>query len=143
LAIPRDIDPQIGELTGIYLYSIDDLKAACEKNRREREQEWPRAERIIEEETRRFIADLHHRATAPTIKRLKLRAEEVKADELTRLLNKVGPLDSKLQSEISATLDRLVNKLLHPPLESLRDEAQTGTPHGLLDALKRLFRLND
>ena len=93
LAIPRDFDPAIGELTGVYLYSIDDLQAACEKNRREREQEWPRAERIIEEETRRFMADLHHRATAPTIKRLKSRAEEVKADELARLFNKLGPVD--------------------------------------------------
>jgi len=143
LAIPRDFEEQIGELTGVYLYSIDDLKAACEKNRREREEEWPRAERIIEEETRRFIADLHHRATAPTIKRLKSRADEVKTEELARLLNKLGPIDPKMQSEITTTLDRLVNKLLHPPLESLRDEAQQGTPHGLLEALKRLFRLHD
>lgn len=143
LAIPRDFDGQIGELTGVYLYSIDDLKAASEKNRREREQEWPRAERIIEEETRRFMADLHHRATAPTIKRLKLRAEELKADELARLFNKLGPIDAKTQAEINSAFDRLVNKLLHPPLESLRDEAQEGTPHGLLEALKRLFRLND
>jgi len=143
LAIPRDFDPPVGELTGVYLYSIDDLKIACEKNRREREEEWPRAERIIEEETRRFMADLHHRATAPTIKRLKSRAEAVKTEELARLLNKLGPIDAKVQTEITTTLDRLVNKLLHPPLESLRDEAQAGTPHGLLDALKRLFRLND
>jgi len=62
---------------------------------------------------------------------------------LARLLNKLGPIDRKVQAEITATLDRLVNKLLHPPLESLRDEAQQGTPHGLLEALKRLFRLND
>jgi glutamyl-tRNA reductase len=143
LAIPRDFEPQIEQFTGVYLYSIDDLKAACERNRREREQEWPRAERIIEEETRRFMADLHHRATAPTIKRLKSRAEEVKADELARLFNKLGPVDPKAQSEITAAFDRLVNKLLHPPLESLRDEAQQGPPHGLLEALKRLFRLND
>jgi glutamyl-tRNA reductase len=143
LAIPRDFDPQIEQLPGVYLYSIDDLKAACEKNRRQREQEWPRAERIIEEETRRFMADLAHRATAPTIKRLKLRAEELKTDELTRLFNKLGPIDAKTQAEINAAFDRLVNKLLHPPLESLRNEAQDGTPHGLLDALKRLFRLHD
>jgi glutamyl-tRNA reductase len=143
LAIPRDFDPHVGDLTGVYLYSIDDLKAPCEKNRREREQEWPRAERIIEEETRRFMADLHHRATAPTIKRLKSRAEEVKVDELTRLLNRLGPVESKTQNEIAAAFDRLVNKLLHPPLESLRDEAQQGAPHGLLEALKRLFRLHE
>jgi glutamyl-tRNA reductase len=143
LAIPRDFDPQVEQFNGVYLYSIDDLKAACEKNRRDRELEWPRAERIIEEETRRFMADLNHRATAPTIKRLKLRAEEVKADELTRLLNKLGNVDPKMEGEIRAAFDRLVNKLLHPPLESLRDEAEQGTPHGLLEALKRLFRLHE
>ena len=143
LAIPRDFDPAIGDLTGVFLYSIDDLKAACEQNRREREKEWPKAERIIEDETRRFMADLHHRATAPTIRRLKERADEVKAEELARLLNKLGNLDGRSQGEITAAFDRLVNKLLHPPLESLRDEAQQGAPHGLLEALKRLFQLKD
>jgi glutamyl-tRNA reductase len=148
LAIPRDFDPAIGDLAGVYLYSIDDLKVACERNRRDREREWPKAERIIEEETQRFMTDLNHRATAPTIRRLKERADEVKAEELARLLNKLtGPgangLDPKARAEITAAFDRLVNKLLHPPLESLRDEASRGAPHGLLDALKRLFQLKD
>ncbi|MBA3480749.1 MAG: hypothetical protein H0T51_02945, partial [Pirellulales bacterium] len=47
------------------------------------------------------------------------------------------------RGEIAQFADRLVNKLLHPPLESLRDAAQEGPPHGLLDALRRLFRLED
>jgi glutamyl-tRNA reductase len=143
LAIPRDFDPAIGDYVGVYLYSIDDLQAACERNRKDREQEWPKAERIIEEETARFMADLHHRATAPTIRRLKERADEVKADELVRLFNKLGQLEPRQRDEIMTAFDRLVNKLLHPPLESLRDEAQQGTPHGLLEALKRLFQLKD
>jgi glutamyl-tRNA reductase len=143
LAIPRDFDPAIGNLNGVYLYSIDDLKTACERNRREREKEWPKAERIIEEETRRFMTDLNHRATAPTIRRLKERADEVKDEELARLLNKLSGLDAKARDEITTAFDRVVNKLLHPPLESLRDEAQHGAPHGLLDALKRLFQLKD
>jgi glutamyl-tRNA reductase len=143
LAMPRDFDPAIGDLPGVYLYSIDDLKAACDRNRREREKEWPKAERIIEDETLRFMTDLHHRATAPTIRRLKQRADEVKDEELVRLLNKLQSLDARSQGEITAAFDRLVNKLLHPPLESLRDEAKHGAPHGLLDALKRLFQLKD
>jgi glutamyl-tRNA reductase len=143
LAIPRDFEPEIGKLQGVYLYAIDDLQEACQRNRREREKEWPQAERIIEDETQRFMTDLNHRATAPTIRRLKLRADEVKADELVRLLNKLGKLDPKVEAEIRQAFDRLVNKLLHPPLESLRDEAQHGAPHGLLDALKRLFKLKD
>jgi glutamyl-tRNA reductase len=143
LAIPRDFAMDVGQLPGIYLYAIDDLQEACQRNRKEREREWPQAERIIQEETQRFITDLNHRSTAPTIRRLKLRADEVKADELARLLNKLGRLDPKIENEIRQGFDRLVNKLLHPPLESLRDEAQHGAPHGLLDALKRLFQLKD
>ncbi len=143
LAVPRDFDPAIGDYIGVYLYSIDDLQSACEANRRARDKEWPRAEQIIAEETARFMAELHHRATGPTIKRLKARADEVKAEELSRLLNKLSSLDERSRNEIQRAFERLVNKLLHPPLESLRDEAQRGTPHGLLDALKRLFQLKD
>lgn len=143
LAIPRDFDPKIVDFSGVYLYSVDDLKAACERNRKQREKEWPKAERIIEEESARFMADLHHRTTAPTIRRLKARADEMKSEELNRLFNKIANLDSRAKEEISKAFDRLVNKLLHPPLESLRDEAQRGSPHGLIDALRRLFNLRD
>jgi len=143
LAVPRDFDSAIGDFLGVYLYSIDDLKTACEANRRAREKEWPKAERIIEAETARFMVDLHHRATGPTIKRLKAQAEETKADELKKLLNKLGDADERTRDEITRSFDRLVNKLLHPPLESLRDETEHGSPHGLLDALKRLFQLKD
>lgn len=143
LAIPRDFEPAISEFQNVYLYSIDDLTKVCDANRRSREKEWPRAERIIEEETAEFMADLYHRTTGPTIKRLKQRAEEIKDDELARLLNKLGQLETRQRDEIVRSFDRLVNKLLHPPLESLRDEAHTDSQHGLLDALKRLFQLKD
>ncbi len=143
LAVPRDFEPVIGDRLGVYLYSIDDLRTVCDANRAAREREWPKAERIIEEETVRFMTELHHRATGPTIRRLKERARELKDDELRRLMNKLGELEPRSRDEIQRAFDRLINKLLHPPLESLRDEAQQGTPHGLLDALKRLFQLKD
>jgi glutamyl-tRNA reductase len=143
LAVPRDFAADIGDLPGVYLYSIDDLQEACEANRRAREKEWPKAEKIIQAETLRFMAQLHHRATGPTVRRLKAQAEQVKADELSRLINRLNDLDEHSREEISRAFDRLVNKLLHPPLESLRDEAEAGPPHGLLEALKRLFQLTD
>jgi glutamyl-tRNA reductase len=67
----------------------------------------------------------------------------MKADELRRLLNKLGGLDERSRREIEHSFERLVNKMLHPPLESLREEADRGTHHGLLDALKRLFQIHD
>jgi glutamyl-tRNA reductase len=143
LAVPRDFEGAIGDRLGVYLYSIDDLQAACQKNRRDRDQELPAAIHIVEQETSRLMADLHHRATAPIIKRLKDGWQQPKDDELRRLFNKLPELTDAARSEISQAFDRLVNKLLHPPLESLRNEAEKGPPHGLLDALKRLFQLKD
>ena len=143
LAVPRDFEPEIGQETGVYLYSVDDLRKTCEANRLAREKEWPRAERLIDDETARFMAELNHRATGPVIRRLRQQADKSKNEELSRLLNKLGDLDERSQTEIEQAFNRLVNKLLHPPLESLRDEAHRGVPHALLDALKRLFQINE
>jgi glutamyl-tRNA reductase len=142
LAVPRDFEPAIADLLGVYLYSIDDLRATCEANGRAREKDWPKAERIIDEETIRFMGELHHRATGPTIRRLKAQADSIKAEELARLLNKLTDIDAQNRAEIEHAFERLVGKLLHPPLESLRDEAKKGTSQGLVEALKRLFQLD-
>ena len=145
LAVPRDIDPALGGFLGVYLYSIDDLQVVCERNRKARKREWPKAEQIIEEETRRFMSDLYRRVTGPWIGRLKQQANEIKSAELERLINKLGDVanDPKVQNEIDITLGRVVNKLLHPPLESLREEVSSDEGSGLLDALKKLFQLKD
>jgi glutamyl-tRNA reductase len=143
LAVPRDFEPAIGARPDVYLYSIDDLKAACERNRRDRDKELPAALRIIEHETGRFLTQWFHRATGPLIQQLRQGWEKPKEEELRRLLNKLPELDERAREEIRRAFDRLVNKLLHPPLESLRDEARHGIPRTLLDALVKLFRLRD
>ena len=143
LAVPRDFDPKIGKCLGVYLQSIDDLSGACERNRMERDKELPAALSIVEEETRRFMTDWHHRTTAPTIARLRQGWSKPKEEELERLLRKLPDLDEHARKEITQSFDRLINKLLHPPLESLRYESQHGPPHGLLDALRRLFQITD
>ena len=145
LAVPRDIDPKLSDFVGIYLYSIDDLQQVCDRNRKAREREWPKAEQIIEEEVSRFMTDLYRRVTGPWIGRLKQQANDIKAAELERLLNKLGDLgeDPKIRKELDVTLGRVVNKLLHPPLESLREDVNPEEGPGLLDALKKLFQLKD
>ena len=137
LAVPRDFAAEVGNYSDVYLYSIDDLRKTCEANKLERQKEWPKAERIIEDETAKFMADLNHRATGPVIKQLRAQADKIKNDELKRLLNKLPELDDRSRQEIEYHFNRLVNKVLHPPLESLREEA------GLLEALKRLFQMED
>ncbi len=143
LAVPRDIDPDIGDRPGVYLYSIDNLRRACERNRRHRDKELPAAMRIIDQETARFMSQLHHRITAPVIKQLREGWDKPKEEELRRLFNKLPELNDHSRDEIRRSFERLVNKLLHPPLESLRDESRHGIPNGLLEALSRLFQLKD
>ncbi|MEM9658067.1 MAG: glutamyl-tRNA reductase, partial [Planctomycetota bacterium] len=63
--------------------------------------------------------------------------------ELSRLLNKLPHLDEQARAEVGQFADRLANKMLHTPIASLRDASQQGPPHGLLEALRRLFRLED
>lgn len=145
LAVPRDVQPEVGQADEVYLFSVDDLQAACERNRQERQRQWPKARKIIDEETTRFISDLHHRATGPVIQRLRDHAGEIRQDEWLRLNNKLNQLDipDEARREIEKTLDRVVNKLLHPPLASLREAALDGHQSSMLAAIKRLFSLGD
>ena len=89
------------------------------------------------------MSELSHRETIPTIRQLRTQANELKGQELERLLHKLEPLDEHSRSEIQYAFDRLVNKLLHPPLESLRDEADLESPKSMVDALRKLFKLRD
>ncbi len=143
LGVPRDFDPAIGDCLGVYLYSIDDLEESCRRNRQERDAELPKALAIVEEETALFMQELYHRATGPIIRQLRQGWQEVRDQELERLFKKLPGLDERTRQEIGQAFERYVNKLLHPPLESLRAESRHGSPHSLMDALKRLFRLED
>jgi glutamyl-tRNA reductase len=143
LGAPRDFDPKIRDLDeSIFLYSIDDLQAICEQNHKARQKEVEKALAIINQEAEAFMATLTHRATVPVVKRLREQWDEVVEQESERLFSKLPHLEQD-RAEIERTIERIVNKLLHRPMEALRDESRDGTPHGLLDALKRLFRLHD
>jgi glutamyl-tRNA reductase len=143
LAVPRDFSPEVGNLIGVYLYSLDDLTEACQRNQAARAAEMPAAEKIVAQETERFLSEISHRATAPVISGFRRGMHEPKQAELERLFHKLPQLDENSREEIEQFADRLVNKMLHPPLESLRHASQNGTHHGLLDALKRLFKLEE
>ena len=95
LAMPRDFDPAIREELGVYLYGIDDLTEACERNRAERSKELPAAEAIVDEETRRFVAEARHRATGPVIARFREGLEKSQSAELERLFTRLPDLDER------------------------------------------------
>ena len=141
LAVPRDFDSAIGDRLNIYLYTLDDLQRECDRNRKLRKSHFAKAEKILDEETELFFHEVNRRSSGNTIAQLKQQADAIKQSELRRLLNKLD-VEQQQQQEIEQAFNRLVNKLLHPPLKSIRDDSGEET-HGLLDALKRLFELGD
>ncbi|MFN7811790.1 MAG: glutamyl-tRNA reductase, partial [Planctomycetia bacterium] len=143
LAGPRDCAPRSGSRPGVWLDSVDDLATACAANRRSRQRELPAALTIVEEETLRFMGDLHHRSTAPVIEQLRAGWNETGEAELDRLFRRLPGLGAAERAEIRQAFERYAAKLLHPPLASLRNESRSGPPHGLLDALRRLFDLKE
>ena len=145
LAVPRDFDSAIAELSDVYLFTVDDLQQVCDKNLQARQQEWPRAERIVDQELQKFLTESVHRNSGVTIRKLREQAELVKGQELERLVSKLKArgLDSQAEKELSIAFDRLVNKLLHPPLQTLREHADSNHHASMLDALRRLFRISD
>jgi glutamyl-tRNA reductase len=144
LGAPRDFDPAIGRLNdNVFLYDIDDLEATCEQNRKARGKEVENAQKIIREETDKFMHDVYHRATGPIIKRLREEWHAIRQQEVEALFVRLPHLTEADRNAVERSVERIINKLLHPPLEVLRDEAKTGPPHGLLNALMRLFHLSD
>ncbi len=144
LGAPRDFEPAVGDVDdNVFLYDIDDLEETCRRNREARQQEITKALQIIDEETNRFMQEIYHRATGPIIKRLREQWHEIRNEEVKRLFARLDHLDEADRKAIERSIERIVNRLLHPPLEALREEAHEGPPHGLLEALRKLFHLTD
>lgn len=144
LGAPRDFAPTIGQIDdNVFLFDIDALEATCEQNRQLRKSEIRQARKIITAQTQQFMGEVYHRATGPVIKRLRDQMGDISARELELLFRRNPEFSDDQQAAVENTVRRIVNKLLHPPLETLKDEARAGTPHGLVDAIKRLFNLSD
>ncbi|MBM79353.1 MAG: glutamyl-tRNA reductase [Planctomycetaceae bacterium] len=144
LGAPRDFAVDVVEVDdNVFLYDIDDLQNTCARNRNARRKEIDKAIGIIDDETNRFMRDIYHRATGPIVKRLREQWHDISAEEVDRLRSRLSHLTDKDFEAVERSVERIVNKLLHPPLEALKDEARDGTPHGLMDALRRLFHIRE
>lgn len=138
LAVPRDIDPRVGKLEDVYLFTIDDLREVVHENVKARQEEAAAASRMIAEEVERFMADLKARDAVPMIRELRGQAEaarEQTLEQARRMLAAGRPADEVLEF-LAATL---TNRLLHGPSAALREAAETGDAE-LAAAAARLFQ---
>ena len=124
LAVPRDIDPAIAELPGVYLHNVDDLQAVVRTTLGERQSALPEIEAMIEAETARFVEWLASRSTAPTIKELHAQASVVTRRELDWAISKMPDLTDRERQVVEAMAARIVGKLLHGPIQWLKAQAE-------------------
>jgi glutamyl-tRNA reductase len=141
ISVPRNIDPEINELANVYLYDIDDLQGIVDANILERHKEAEKAERIIEEEIETFLKWQSSLDSIPTIVALREKADEIKREELDRLLNKLSGLGEKEKEAIEYMASAIINKLIHPPTTALKEDSEDRDI--LIATIKRLYGINE
>ncbi|PYR69031.1 MAG: glutamyl-tRNA reductase, partial [Acidobacteria bacterium] len=123
IAVPRDVDPAVGEIEQVFLYNIDDLQSIVEENLSKRAAEVERAESIVNEEVTRH------------------RFEAIRASELQRLEGKLAPLPPDARARVDDVTRLIVEKLLIEPTEQLKALPDEETQAAYTEAINRLFKL--
>jgi len=147
LAVPRDIEPGVGELDGVFLYDVDDLSQVASESATGRKKAADEAEAIVHE----VVTDWERRESAlqitPTIKALRAKMRLALESELNRSLRgKLRELDDEQRGALSKMLDAGLNRIMHDPATHLREEAARREGNCAVDlaqALSALFELEE
>jgi glutamyl-tRNA reductase len=139
LAVPRDIEPEAGELDDVFLYTVDDLGEIVSGNRDARRSALEQAEVIIEGQVGQFMHWMHSRENVPLIRSLRDQGEQARRHELERALRLLQRGDDPA-SVLEALSQGLTNKLLHAPTRALSETAGDER-RALAETLARLFRI--
>jgi glutamyl-tRNA reductase len=124
IAVPRDVDPAMNKLEGIFVYDIDDLQQVAAAHMAERGREAKDAESLIAAEVERFHERQRTVNVAPAIVALQRQAEEIRQAELKRVQARLGTLSAEQIAAVEALTRGLVNKFLHPPMQALKQAAR-------------------
>jgi glutamyl-tRNA reductase len=126
IAVPRDVDPAMNDLDGMFVYDIDDLQQVAAAHMEERSREAMDAETLIAGEVERFHQRQRTVNLAPAIVALQRKAEEIRQNELHRIHARLGTLTPEQVAAVEALTRGLVNKFLHPPMQAIKQAAREG-----------------
>jgi glutamyl-tRNA reductase len=123
IAVPRDIDPDVANITPVKLYDIDNLNAKLEHSLAERMAEVPQVKSILDEEIMKFSEYMKSLEMIPIIAEIRQQAESIRQEMLEKTLRRLPDLTEVERDRIEAMTHALVKKLLRAPIYSLRAEA--------------------
>jgi glutamyl-tRNA reductase len=141
IAVPRDVEENVGDLPGINLYDIDQLQGVVDANLSQRQAAIPEVEKIVFQETTRFDAWLQSRQVLPVLVELRQKAKHIANGELKRQERRLGEMADDDREMIFRLVHRVVNKFLHEPTVRLKAAAAEGNGLEYAHTLRDLFAL--
>jgi glutamyl-tRNA reductase len=142
IAVPRDVEPEVGALENVFLYDVDALDQVVAQNRAQRASEAAEAEAMVEAELKRHYEHELSLGAVPTIKLLRGRFLDVAKAEVERTLARISTLSERDRQSLAAMAEAIVNKLLHVPLTKLKSEARDNPDSELPAVVRALFDLH-
>jgi len=141
IALPRDVEAAGGDLDNVFLYDLDDLRAAAAANLEQREEDVPAARAIIAEEVQKFWDWVAGLAAVPVVREFRDEMDRLRSTELAAALRRIGPLSPEQADVIEQFSKSLMNKFMHEPSVRLKAAAANGQGLGVVDAARYLFAL--
>jgi len=141
IAVPRDIDPKVNDISNTYLYDVDDLQGVVQANLKERQKEAGKAEAIVEQEIGQFHLWLGNLEVKPTVIALRRKLDEIRQQELEKTFGNLKDLTGKQRKSIEAMAGAIINKILHKPTAILKNSQNDMSGEDYVDAIRTLFDL--
>jgi len=143
IAVPRDVEPSVGKLDSVFLYNLDDLQQVVLSTQSQRGGAVESAKQIVARQVEEFLLWHRQRELGPTIDRLYKHYHALAQEELNRTLGKLPNVSESEKAHLEELARRLVNKLLHAPLQTLKqsDSPHVGVSGAYVHAVERLFGL--
>jgi glutamyl-tRNA reductase len=139
LAVPADVARDVGDVPGVRLFDVDDLRAGLDTTLASRLREVPAVEAIVDEEVATFTRRYRELEVEPLLAALRRQAEAIRERELERALGRLGDVDEETAQQMAQLSRSLVTKLLHEPTVRLRELAAEGGVDEMSEALRELY----
>ncbi|HUV38584.1 MAG TPA: hypothetical protein VMY39_03180, partial [Planctomycetota bacterium] len=143
IAVPRDVHPAAGEVPGVHLHDIDDIEKIVAEDVDRREAEFRESVALVETEVDEFERWFERHETEEAIGELVRRVREASRVELEKLWTRLPDVDPDERREIHAAVERIVNRILHEPITTLKTGSHSPFPIDVGRIVREVLRLDD